>query len=502
MISCRLLWLPFFCAGLLVSGAAGTPELECEVSSNADGGSCDDGSRVSPGMIQVTVGRGKAAHQSETKDGHHANLDAVPPVLLVTPPPPAALVANFSVPPDVDRSPVGQDLETAGPGEEGCDPTGDHCEPVWEGDILLFPEEQAAMLAINTSRSGDLNGYNPGGGKWKLWPGGVVKYFWDNGIEQSARKALVEAMQHWEAKTCVTFQESQQQDYGTVTFRSSGKGCNAHVGYWSNYKSGLNLGPGCRDLGTALHELGHTIGLRHEHQRPDATEFIEIHLENAQQWWKQWLRTWDHNDDTSAGVPYDMGSIMHYIASAGKLKGKPDTITVKKPDVFGNCRIGQRAYLSEGDILTINRWYGCPDHFCADLHKKCQEWKESGDCTNVYYKKWMEANCAHTCGKCQCADSPEYASKCPGWTDYCPRGEKGQQFKDFMKKNCRSSCGMCRMEDAKSCFDEALNWGAWGTCAKLKDKKRSDGIPWCKYPYFASRCSKSCNLCPHKPYCF
>merc|ERR1712129_457927 len=176
--------------------------------------------------------------------------------------------------------------------------------------------------------------------------------------------------------------------------------------------------------------------------------------------------------ELSAGIPYDMASIMHYGPTAFSAN-KKDTIKVKKTDEFGNCRMGQRAFLSKGDILTVNLFYGCPDHFCADLHKNCQLWDKRGYCyPGNLYQVWMEGNCPRRCG-------------------------------GFMKKNCRKSCGMCMIEDAKSCQDQPA-YGRADGCQKYKD----DPINGCaakklwRRRYFNKKCPKSCNLCPHKPYCF
>jgi hypothetical protein len=40
--------------------------------------------------------------------------------------------------------------------------------------------------------------------------------------------------------------------------------------------------PTCWDKGVILHELVHTIGFYHEHQRPDRDQFINVLLQNVQ----------------------------------------------------------------------------------------------------------------------------------------------------------------------------------------------------------------------------
>merc|ERR1719382_1172425 len=90
-------------------------------------------------------------------------------------------------------------------------------------------------------------------------------------------------MTEWMAKTCIIFQEVAPAS-GTVRFQDNNvnfPGCNAHLGYFPDKTSSMNLqGKACRNKGLALHEIGHTIGLGHEHQRDDAEDFIEVVVDN------------------------------------------------------------------------------------------------------------------------------------------------------------------------------------------------------------------------------
>ena len=63
--------------------------------------------------------------------------------------------------------------------------------------------------------------------------------------------------------------------------------------------------------GLFLHELGHTIGLDHEHQHPDRDSEIVVNMKNVSKKMRAWFRPSSHSFN-SLGMPYDIQSVMHY----------------------------------------------------------------------------------------------------------------------------------------------------------------------------------------------
>ena len=63
---------------------------------------------------------------------------------------------------------------------------------------------------------------------------------------------------------------------------------------------------------TALHELGHSIGLHHEQNRRDRDDYIWVRSEYMDPKYRFASDMENEEDITNYGIAYDYGSIMHY----------------------------------------------------------------------------------------------------------------------------------------------------------------------------------------------
>ena len=61
-----------------------------------------------------------------------------------------------------------------------------------------------------------------------------------------------------------------------------------------------------------LHELGHALGLIHEHQRPDRDDYVTINFSNLRPSGRSNLEKVSRSAVNNHGVAYDLTSIMHY----------------------------------------------------------------------------------------------------------------------------------------------------------------------------------------------
>ena len=208
------------------------------------------------------------------------------------------------------------------------------------GDILIAPLNSSGVLPQASTTS-------------KLWTGGIIPYVFDAAFQKQDR--VTTAMHQWQDATGLQFvQRTNQSNY--LKLVSPGFGCNSFIGMQGGEQI-LNLAAGCYD-GSALHELGHAIGLYHEHARLDRNQWAQIVHDNL-------IATCPFEFDfglaggsQDIGV-YDYGSIMHYDGWADTRNGYPTILTIPPYIPIGEAVMNNTG-LSPTDIETVRRLYGKP----------------------------------------------------------------------------------------------------------------------------------------------
>lgn len=100
----------------------------------------------------------------------------------------------------------------------------------------------------------------------------------------------------------------------------------------------------------------HTIGLIHEHARPDRDNYIAINWDNiARADWKNFMKR-NHYTQFS-DREFDFNSVMLYGPKAFSVNGN-DTLTSKVENVT-LLDIDEKPLMSEGDIRLVNQLYRC-----------------------------------------------------------------------------------------------------------------------------------------------
>ena len=106
-----------------------------------------------------------------------------------------------------------------------------------------------------------------------------------------------------------------------------------------------------------MHELGHLIGLYHEHQRPDRDQFVKVIYSNLAPFIQ---KDYEKLDFETYGE-YDFNSIMHYPLVYYTREGdQPSMRVLPNVTVPEGVEIGERHTLSRGDWTKTNKMYQCP----------------------------------------------------------------------------------------------------------------------------------------------
>merc|ERR1711872_532973 len=342
------------------------------------------------------------------------------------------------------------------------------------------------------------------------WPKGIIPYQIASSLRGRPTQVIYAAMKEWQEKTCLRF-----EPYGSAGARKSGhnhkidivnsQGCFSMVGYLHrSHQVSLSLN-GCIFHGTALHELGHTIGLNHEQCGNDRDKAIKVLFDNVVPRFKYAFNI--ERGQTDFGIPYDYCSIMQYGPTAFSANRE---FTVLAKDFDYQWSLGWHQFNTEGltfsDAKVVNLMYKCNAHCPANseckapcyVNHKCECECEKTKCRKIacesrtskskcdwYRKKYGVSGGGGDGGGdggdggnggaagTNCKDKD---NSCAAWA---ARGEC-QKNSRYMIPNCPKSCELCSNCGNKNARCE--EWANRGECSNN---------PW----YMFQNCNKACKLC-------
>lgn len=186
------------------------------------------------------------------------------------------------------------------------------------------------------------------------WPNRRIPY--SIAPDLGCKDAAAAAIAHWNSKSCIRFvPRTAEADY-VLLYRLPGYALSDVGRRGGEQKVGLG---DSSTVGTIIHELGHAVGLWHEHCRNDRGQWVEVDLSNIPSAKKA---NFAQNNIAGKAVatedvgPYDYGSIMHYGERDFAKDIRDPTLKLLKP-VSAGVVVGQRKGLSPGDIAAVEKMY-------------------------------------------------------------------------------------------------------------------------------------------------
>ncbi|XP_064636551.1 platelet endothelial aggregation receptor 1-like isoform X2 [Lineus longissimus] len=385
---------------------------------------------------------------------------------------------------------------------------------------LILTEEQHEML-FDTEANGRTKRKAWKGEKFR-WTNNVVPYsFNGNDYTEHQKKEIREAMDVYEADTCLKFRPATSSDVNKVLFRQ-GQGCNSQLGMVGGSQD-LNLDQnGCRWKGLYWHEIGHAIGLVHEHQLPERDQYIKINWNNVNAAFYSAFSKYKTSELDRFGIGYDYSSVMHYEIKAFSQTGGQTIVPrnkAKEPWI-GDVWISQMSFT---DVMIVNRMYKCAekcpkisceggfvnkeckcvtpksyfDSHCINEHndeEECYERAHKGDCDMRY--DFMNFKCRKACDRCamygmedrikgqpgECYNQYFDDARCDAWA----AAGDCDKYPSWMKRQCKKSCGTCNSE-----WGQCKNLEFDHSCDAFKKRGECDANPeWMK-----NKCPDSCGTC-------
>ncbi|MBN1698425.1 MAG: hypothetical protein JW881_13000, partial [Spirochaetales bacterium] len=211
---------------------------------------------------------------------------------------------------------------------------------VFQGDIVLEPEDVSASKGAGRTKSS------------VFWPNRTVYFNIESSLKSTTN--LNTAIDYYRSLGVRFVQRGSEKNYISFFFNKDSDGYYSSAIGMTGKKQTIHLATGY-SVGTAVHEIGHALGLFHEQSRTDRDNYITIHFDNI-------LDNKEHNFKTYSASGYDgfnfhnfdWQSIMLYPSYTGF---ENDTSKPAITRLDGTTFSRQNVRLSIGDLNTIYTMY-------------------------------------------------------------------------------------------------------------------------------------------------